>query len=259
MFEARMSDSSVMKRLMEAITTLIEDGSFDVSSKGLSLQAMDSSHVALVSMCLRNEAFDPFRCDRNLSLGVQFKQMSKIIKCAGNNDVMTMKAEDDGDVLNLVFESSNGERMSEFAMKLTDIDSEQVGIPETEYSAIIKMPSSEFARVCRDLSNFGESVTICVTKDGLKFSVKGDSSNASMKFSQTGSGDDNNDVTIDLNDPCTLTFAVKYLTHFCKASSLSERVTLSLSNDNPLVVEYKIGDGLGHIRYYLAPKMMDDD
>lgn len=74
MFEARMSDASVMKRLMDAITTLIEDGSFDVSSKGLSLQAMDSSHVALVSMCLRNEAFDPFRCDRNLSLGVQFKQ-----------------------------------------------------------------------------------------------------------------------------------------------------------------------------------------
>lgn len=25
-----------------------------------------------------------------------------------------------------------------------------------------------------------------------------------------------------------------------------------------LVVEYKIGDGLGHIRYYLAPKMEED-
>lgn len=67
--------------------------------------------------------------------------------------------------------------MSEFAMKLTDIDSEQVGIPDTEYSAVVKMPSGEFARVCRDLGNFGESITITVTKDGLKFSVKGDSSN----------------------------------------------------------------------------------
>lgn len=74
-------------------------------------------------------------------------------------------------------------RMSEFAMKLTDIDIEQVGIPETEYSAIVKMPSSEFSRVCRDLSNFGESVTICVTKDGLKFSVKGDSSNGMCESS----------------------------------------------------------------------------
>ena len=67
--------------------------------------------------------------------------------------------------------------MSEFALKLNDIDSEQVGIPETEYSAVVKMPSGEFARVIRDLSNFGESATITVTKDGLKFSVKGDNSN----------------------------------------------------------------------------------
>lgn len=74
MFEARISETSIMKKLMDAITVLIEDGSLDISSKGMSLQAMDSSHVALVSMILRNEAFDPFRCDRNLSLGVQFKQ-----------------------------------------------------------------------------------------------------------------------------------------------------------------------------------------
>lgn len=74
MFEARMSDTTIMKRLMDAITCLIEDGQFDVSSKGMSLQAMDTSHVALVSMCLKSDAFDPYRCDRNLSLGVQFKQ-----------------------------------------------------------------------------------------------------------------------------------------------------------------------------------------
>jgi len=69
-----MANNAIMKKLMDAITAVIEDGSFDVSNKGLSLQAMDSSHVALVSMCLRNEAFEPYRCDRNLSLGIQFKQ-----------------------------------------------------------------------------------------------------------------------------------------------------------------------------------------
>lgn len=36
--------------------------------------------------------------------------MAKIIKCAANNDNMTMKAEDDGDVLNMVFEATNGDR-----------------------------------------------------------------------------------------------------------------------------------------------------
>lgn len=74
MFEARMSETAVMKKLLDAITSVIDDGMLEVSSKGLSLQAMDSSHVALVSMCLKNEAFDPYRCDRNLSLGIAFKQ-----------------------------------------------------------------------------------------------------------------------------------------------------------------------------------------
>lgn len=69
-----MLETAVMKKLLDAITSVIDEGAIECSSKGLSLQCMDSSHVALVSMCLRNEAFDPFRCDRNLTLGVNFKQ-----------------------------------------------------------------------------------------------------------------------------------------------------------------------------------------
>ena len=36
------------------------------------------------------------------------------------------------------------------------------------------------------------------------------------------------------------------------------QVTLSMSPEVPLVVEYKIGD-IGYIRYYLAPKIEDED
>ena len=36
------------------------------------------------------------------------------------------------------------------------------------------MPSAEFQRICRDLSQIGESVVICCTKEGVKFSASGD-------------------------------------------------------------------------------------
>ena len=36
------------------------------------------------------------------------------------------------------------------------------------------MPAGEFARIVRDLSQFGESVVICCTKEGVKFSASGD-------------------------------------------------------------------------------------
>ena len=56
----------------------------------------------------------------------------------------------------------------------------------------------------------------------------------------------------------TLNFALRYLNFFTKATPLSEAVTLSMSKDVPLVVEYKIGE-MGYIRYYLAPKIEDED
>lgn len=36
------------------------------------------------------------------------------------------------------------------------------------------MPSQEFARICRDLSQFGEAITIACTKEGVKFTAAGD-------------------------------------------------------------------------------------
>ena len=40
------------------------------------------------------------------------------------------------------------DKIADFEMKLMDIDSEHLGIPEAEYHAIVKMPSAEFARIC---------------------------------------------------------------------------------------------------------------
>ena len=42
----------------EAITDLVTDVNLDVSPQGISLQAMDTSHVALVSLFLSMEGFE---------------------------------------------------------------------------------------------------------------------------------------------------------------------------------------------------------
>merc|ERR1712133_336625 len=103
--------------------------------------------------------------------GMNLTSMSKIMKCAGNDDIITMKAQDNADTVTFVFESPNQEKVSDYEMKLMNLDQEHLGIPETDYACVIKMPSGEFARVVRDLSQFGESVIISCTKEGVKFSA----------------------------------------------------------------------------------------
>lgn len=68
-----------------------------------------------------------------------------------------MKAEDAPDVVNFTFESSESDRISEYDIKLMDIDQEHLGIPDTEYAATITLPSAEFRRITGDLSALSES------------------------------------------------------------------------------------------------------
>ncbi len=61
-------------------------------------------------------------------------------------------------------------------------------------------------------------------------------------------------VEIELSEPVSLTFSLKYLVNFCKASALSNTVKICLSNEVPLLVEYTLA-GSSYLRFYLAPKV----
>ncbi|BDA51167.1 Proliferating cell nuclear antigen [Coccomyxa sp. Obi] len=259
MFEARLTQGVLLRKLLDSMKDLVQDANFDCSSTGFALQAMDSSHVSLIHMQLRSDGFDHFRCDRNLSMGVSLNNMAKILKCMGNDDVLTMKAEDQGDSVTFMFESANQERISDFELKLMDIDSEQLGIPDTDYSATVKMPSSEFARICKDLSTIGDTVLIAVTKDGVRFSTNGDIGSANVTVRSHSNVDKPEEqVVIDMQEPVALTFALRYLNSFAKATPLSNQVMISMSKELPVVVQYRIED-MGHISYYLAPKIEDEE
>ena len=149
--------SSNCPQVIDAIKDLVQDCNFDCNDSGIALQAMDNSHVALVSMLLRSESFDPFRCDRNIALGINLGSLTKVLRAAQSEDTLTIKAEDAPDVVNLVFENKTNDRISEYDIKLMDIDQEHLGIPETDYAATITMPAAEFQRICRDLSALSES------------------------------------------------------------------------------------------------------
>ena len=145
-----------------------------------------------------------------------------------------------------------------------------------------------------------------VTKDGVKFSTTGDIGSANITCRQNTSMDKarrvaisryrtpaltrrvgppaqtDEQTVIDLQEPVTLTFALRYLNSFTKArlahrpgmrpvrcvradvawgaqaTGLSPQVTLSMSKELPVVVEYRIAE-MGYVRYYLAPKIEDEE
>ncbi|GAB2242990.1 hypothetical protein Droror1_Dr00019765 [Drosera rotundifolia] len=96
-------------------------------------------------------------------------------------------------------------------------------------------------------------------KEGVKFSTTGDIGTANIVCRQNTTVEKRKDQTIiEMNEPVTLTFALRYMNSFTKATPLSNTVTISLSSELPVVVEYKIAE-MGYIRFYLAPKIEEDE
>lgn len=69
MLEARLVQGGMLKKVVDAVKDLVTEANIDVSTSGFALQAMDTSHVSLIAMHLRSDAFEHFRCDRPMSMG----------------------------------------------------------------------------------------------------------------------------------------------------------------------------------------------
>lgn len=99
------------------------------------------------------------------------------------------------------------------------------------------------------------AVGIEASKDGVKFSCNGDIGNGSVTLrSHTNIDKPDLNVDIELTEPVSLTFSLKYLVNFCKAAALSNQVKICLSSEVPLLVEYNLS-GSSYLRFYLAPKV----
>lgn len=253
-----MVNGHLLKKVVEAMKDLIRQGTWDCDTSGLRLQSMDSAHVCLVSVSLEAGGFDRFRCERAVSLGVDMESMAKVMRCASRDDIVTLSASGTSpDSLKFTFEDADQDRVSEYEMKLMTIEEEHLAIPDTEYTATVKLPSHELQRILRDLSQFGDTITIAALKDSVQFSGKGSLGSGNIKLSQTATESEDKSVSIDISEPVSLQFACRYLNMFMKAASLSTQVKVSLSNDIPLKMEFDIGK-IGSLKYYLAPKLEDD-
>jgi len=61
---------ALLKKIVESIKDLVTDANLECGADGMTMQAMDSSHVSLIFLNLQKNGFEDFRCDRNVNLGL---------------------------------------------------------------------------------------------------------------------------------------------------------------------------------------------
>ena len=74
------------------------------------------------------------------------------MKTITNNDVLTIEIKSK-EYMNMEISSEAKKSHTKFELKLLDINESRIEVPEIEMTTITTLPSTDFQRLCRDMSN----------------------------------------------------------------------------------------------------------
>jgi proliferating cell nuclear antigen len=241
-----------IRTLFECLKEVLHDVSLVFDPSGIKLVTMDGSRCALIFLKLNAESFEEYHCPGTIQCGVNMGSMFKLLRITGSHDTIVMYSTTT-ETNELGIKIANNERNSatDFKLRLLDVDSENIQIPSVQFDAVLTLPSAYFQRICRDMLNISDTMTVSTRGSELVLSCDGDFARQETVISEA---DECMNVQTISEKAVQGRYSLKYLTLFCRASSLSTTLEMFLKESYPLVIKYNVAS-LGQIRFCLAPKM----
>jgi proliferating cell nuclear antigen len=158
----------------------------------------------------------------------------------------------DGIVSHLGLQYDNGDIKQCYSQKLRliDPDTEELVVPDVEYSTVINLPTADFQKIIRDLNGISDRIEIKSVGNDLIFSCEGNFASSRILRSES----DGYMEFIQKPDASVVIqgeFSLKSLSHVTKCTPLCTHLELQLDNRLPLMVKYDVAS-LGHIQLCLA-------
>jgi proliferating cell nuclear antigen len=244
-FSAKTSGSEEWKAVISAISTLVEEATFEATVEGISFRGMDPSHVALIDISWPNTAFERYECDGDIKFGVRIDEFSKLIKRADKSSAIEINISDDNMLLVTIGKNKK------YKMRLIESSASDTPLPKIPYDTKISLTTSSFDKVLGDVQVVSDYLTIDATELQAEFSGKGDSGEVNIILEQN-----KDELTeLDVKAGSSGTYSLEYLNPIVKAVGTSvETITCEFSTEKPLRVEFKVAN-IGRIHFYLAPRV----
>ena len=244
-FSARTSTSNEWKAVISAITTLVEEATFEATVEGISFRGMDPSHVALIDISWPNSAFEKYSCDSDIKFGVRIDEFSKLIKRAEKSEGIEINISDD----NMLHVSIG--KNKKYKMRLIESSASDTPLPKISYDSKIALSSARLDKILGDIDVVSDYLSIKTTSKNAEFSGKGDAGEAVINLEKNK--DELEDISV--SQESTGTYSLEYLDPIVKAvGGTADSIICEFSSEKPLRIEFKVAN-IGRIHFYLAPRV----
>jgi proliferating cell nuclear antigen len=235
--------AEVLKTLIDAVSTLVDEVKVNVQPEGLNLKAVDPAHVAMVELNLRAAAFQEYKAD-SMEMGIDLEKFKEVLKLASGDDEVEMDF--DPTAHRLVMKIGNVTRR----MSLVDTGGmSDPKVPKLDLPVKVTILPSELERGIRASEAIADHVALIADKDTFELLAEGDTDQVHLKLDKSMLAE------LKATEKAKSLFSLDYFANMVKAAKGSPGIHLNLGNDYPVKIEFDLAGGNGHVTYLLAPRI----
>jgi DNA polymerase III sliding clamp (beta) subunit (PCNA family) len=247
------------------------------------IQAMDNARISVIEITLPAAWFSHYTCQIPVTLGIHTGVLYKILTARDKSQSihiqydpevssdrvsihMIVPGEDTGAAADTGAGAGAKAKVprvdpertifdKHFDTPLIDLECDAMEIPDMEYQVEITLPSMHFATLIAQMRGFGDSLDIRCNEERVTMSTM---TTESGKMTVDVDNEDLIGFAIEEDQTVHMCFSLAPLQNISQYCKISKEVELKMHTDTPLRLDYHMDDG-GLARYYLAPKMGDND
>jgi proliferating cell nuclear antigen len=255
LFRCKIHDAYILKILIELLQNNIKTGCFAISQQHISLRMTDSNYRSLFDVKIDAENFNmySFHSETPINIGVNLNHMYKMMKSIKKKDSLLlfidMEKQQD---LGMQIIPKDQSRLTTSYIKIQNIQNLEIELPSFGlYQHHILVSSNEFAKMCKDMVNISNTMTINAMQYSVQFLCDvGSVYSKDVILGETDSTDTRVYFTDDYN---TEQFA-----RILKISGLQTSLAFHFSQDIPLWISSKIGN-IGNINIFIKSKKFTEN
>jgi len=248
MFKIKLADARLLKNMISAISTLVDEVTFNITPDGMNLRAMDPSRVAMVDFEWPKTVFDEYICETPTKICINISELLKLLRKTGKDETIELTLDEKTGKLQITLV---GKYTRTFTMPTLEMTEEEVPTPKLSFNVKAKVTTDGLKGALDEASLVSDHVRLEADNEKLILRAAGDIMGAVIELKK------GSDALLDIeaSEPSKATYSLSYLSEIVKsASTTSDIATLEFSTDMPIRLDFQ-QPREGKLIFYLAPRI----
>lgn len=262
------ANTQLMREIVDLLSVLTEEAKMSWGEKGLTVNVVDGSHVALLSCTFSNACFETYEVEP-VEIGVEIGKLQDLLTLAGPDDLVELDYDENEGQLNIRvggvhrrlrgldtggMDNPKFPSKIKYGIKDDDRESPNYGKMKEESRGVI-IDAEKLSKSLRAAKFVGELVDLSIKPKEFRISV-------------TAEAGDHVNVRFEPGELSELhccpggesTYSLQWLTPLTRklATGLAQDVQVRFQTGYPLCLSWSSNDGGASWSYFLAPRVTNE-